>query len=141
MIGTWKGYYKYDDKAVQKSVGTDLTNFTIVIHSFDGRNFEGSVKDDVSSGGMEAEGQIIGEVENDIVTFRKLMPKSTFLYKDGTRKNVDKKHPTIYYTGMISSDKLHVDGKWKIKRQIMFLFGLVPFPVKPSPGTWSMRLQ
>jgi hypothetical protein len=141
MIGTWKGYYKYDYKAAQKIVGADVTNFTLVIHSFDGKNFEGTVKDDLSSGGMEGEGRIIGEVENNVATFRKLMPKSTYAYKDGTRRNIDKKHPTVYYTGIISPDKLHVEGKLKIKWQIMFLFGLVPFPVKPYPGTWSMTLQ
>lgn len=141
MMGTWKGYYRYDNKTAQKRIGADLTHFTIVIHSFDGKNFKGTVNDDLSSGGMEGEGQIIGKVENNEVTFRKLMQKSTYVYKDGTRKTLNKKHPTIYYTGIISADKLHMEGNWKFKWQIMFLFGLIPFPVKPFPGTWSMTLQ
>src|SRR5688500_19484968 len=102
MIGTWKGYYKYDNKKAQKILGSDLTYFTIVINSFIGNKFIGTVKDEELSGGMEDEGQIIGEIENTKVSFKKLMPRTALVYKDGSRKYFKKKHPPIYYTGMIA---------------------------------------
>ena len=138
MIGSWKGYYKYDNQTAQKVMGAELTHFTVVIHSFDGKFFEGTIRDDLSSGGMEGEGQIIGKIENCTVTFKKIMPKSTYVYKDGTRKTLDKRHPAIYYTGTIARNKMSMEGNWKMKYQIVFLLGLIPFPVKPSPGTWNM---
>jgi hypothetical protein len=141
MIGTWTGYYKYDKKVPQTMVRHDQTNFTIIIQSFDGKFFKGIVKDDLSTGGMEGEGQIIGQVENGKVSFKKLMPRRTLVYRDGTRKVTNEKHPAIHYKGTVSPDRRKMEGKWEIKRRIAFLFGLIPFPYKPPPGTWSMTLQ
>jgi hypothetical protein len=89
---------------------------------------------------MEGQGDIIGKVEGNLVTFRKLMPKAAYIFKDGTRTILDKKHPTIYYTGTMSQDKLTISGNWKFKWQIMFIFGIIPFPVKPYAGSWRMSL-
>jgi hypothetical protein len=140
MLGTWKGYYKYNNQAIQKSAGLDRTYFTIHIHSFDGKKFEGSVTDDADSGGMEGEGKIIGQIEDTTVSCRKYMPKNTYIFKDGTKKVFDGKHPTIYYSGTISDNGNKMEGRWKIKRQFIFLFGFIPFPIKAGGGTWSMQL-
>jgi hypothetical protein len=141
MIGTWNGYYKYKDKIAQKSVGVDLTYFKIIIRSFDGKDFNGTVTEDLSTGGMEGEGVIIGEVNNNRILFKKLMPKRGILNSDGTKKMIDKPHPTIYYPGTISPDKKHIEGNWEFKWQIIYAFGFIPIPVKPSAGVWSMTLQ
>jgi len=140
MVGTWKGHYKYHNQKARQITGFDQTNFTILIHSFDGKHFRGTVTDDLNSGGMEGEGQITGEMNNIKISFRKLMPRRTVLFKDG-KKVLDRKHPTLYYTGTISQDKKKVVGNWKIKWQIFFLFGIIPFPFKPTTGTWEMNLQ
>ena len=141
MVGTWKGYYKYDNEKIQKSIGFEKTYFTIVIHSFNGKTFSGIVLDDLTTGGMEGEGKIIGTIENDKVTFKKLMKKTSLISTNGTKKYLEKTHPAIYYTGTITPDQLHMEGHWKFKTQIMFLFGIIPLPVKFCPGFWSMNLQ
>lgn len=141
MTGTWKGYYQYNNKRAQKSIGFDKTNFIVTITSFDGRQFEGIVVDDGQSGGMEGEGQIFGKIENNSVSFEKLMPHTTYVFRDGKRKVLDKKHPTLHYSGTISENKMHMEGLWKFNWHTVMLFGIIPFPFKGSSGTWSMTLQ
>ena len=140
MIGTWTGYYKYNKEAAQKAMGFDRTFFTIVIHSFDGKKFEGTVTDDTATGGMEGQGIISGEIDNRNVSFRKFMPKQTYVLKDGSRKVFDSKHPAIYYSGTVSDNGNNMRGHWKIKAQVLLVFGFIPFPFKPQHGTWSMHL-
>ncbi|MBL7733147.1 MAG: hypothetical protein JNM88_18390 [Chitinophagaceae bacterium] len=141
MKGTWIGFYKYDRERAQKTIGFEKTFFTLIIHAFDGKKFEGSVTDDTESGGMEGEGKIAGQIINNTVTFQKHMPRATFLFKDGSRKITNRKHPTIYYSGTLSQDGREISGSWKIKTQIAFLFGIIPFPYNPHGGCWSMKLQ
>lgn len=141
MIGTWLGYYKFDSPRAQKIRSHDQTNFTLTVHTFDGRNFKGAVKDDVNSGGMKETGQIIGEVDGMNISFRKLMPVRVFIYPDGERKSENKKHPTLYYTGTFSDDKKEVKGLWKFKLHLVFIFGFIPIIYRPGKGTWSMTLQ
>jgi len=141
MKGTWIGSYKYDKEKAQKAIGFEKTNFTIVIHTFDGEEFEGSVTDDTENGGMEGVGKIVGETKGNTVSFQKHMPRATFAFKQGSRKVIDRKHPAIYYSGTISQDGKEMKGSWKFKTQIAFLFGIIPFPYNPHKGTWSMKLQ
>jgi hypothetical protein len=141
MTGTWLGYYKYDNKHLQKASGFDKTCFTIIINAFDEKYFKGIVTDDVKSGGMEGTGRIIGEIEGEKISFRKLMPKRSTMYPNGERKYSDKEHPTLYYTGTFSKDKREINGEWKFKITIGLLFGFIPIPYRPGKGTWSMALQ
>ncbi|MGC4035854.1 MAG: hypothetical protein QM764_07825 [Chitinophagaceae bacterium] len=141
MKGTWIGSYKYDNEKAQKAIGFEKTNFTIVIDTFNGKGFEGCVFDDVESGGMEGEGKIVGEIANNTVSFKKHMPRATFVFKDASRKIIERKHPTIYYSGVVSHDGKEMKGSWKFKTQIAFLFGIIPFPYIPNKGTWYMKLQ
>lgn len=138
MTGTWVGYYKYNKEYMQKSMGADKTNFTIIIHSFDGKKFNGVVSDEITSGGMEGEGKIFGIIDSNRVRFQKLMPKNTLIFKSGERITTDRKHPTLYYSGTISPNETHMEGTWKFKWKIDFLFGIIPIPYKPGTGTWSM---
>ncbi len=75
MTGNWKGYYKFENEKIQKATGFEKTNFEIVISKFDRINFSGIVKDDVETGGMEETGEIIGKIDNNNISFEKLMPK------------------------------------------------------------------
>ena len=111
MTGTWIGFYKFDNERVQKAFGFDKTYFTITIKSFDERNFHGIVIEDIKSGGMEGIGEITGEIDDAKISFEKFMPKTQLIYPNGEKKNLDKKHPTLYYTGTFSKDKREVNGE------------------------------
>lgn len=141
MTGTWVGYYQYDNPDHQKAIGFDKTFFTITIKSFDGKYFTGIVNDDVKSGGMEGSGEIVGEINEGSIHFKKLMPRESLIYPKGEIKDSDRKHPTLYYTGVISKDKKEISGVWKFKITIGLLFGFLPIPYRPGKGTWSMTLQ
>ena len=79
MKGIWQGFYKYKKEYMQKAIGFEKTNFTITITSFDGQHFKGVVLDDVNTGGMKEEGEIIGFLDGDNISFKKLMPKKLLL--------------------------------------------------------------
>ena len=141
MTGTWLGYYKYGNEKLQKAYGFDKTYFTITINSFDKGFFQGVVVDDIKSGGMEGTGEIIGQIEDDRISFKKFMPKKSLIYLNGEKRYLDKKHPALYYTGTFSKDKKEICGEWKFKITLGFLFGFIPIPYRPGKGTWSMALQ
>lgn len=141
MIETWHGYYKYNNQKIQKAVGFDKTYFTITTTSSDGKIFHGTVVDDIKTGGMEGIGKIIGTIDGSSITFEKYMPKKSTIYPNGEHKYSDEKHPTIYYKGIISEDRLEATGKWKFKITIVFLFGIIPIPYRPAKGTWSMKFK
>ncbi|KRB54572.1 hypothetical protein [Flavobacterium sp. Root186] len=139
MIENWKGYYKFDNEKIQNAMGFEKTFFTIVIESSEGINFQGKVNDDVSTGGMQETGIVIGKVNKNTIQFKKLMPKNVIIHENGYRETVDKKHPTLYYRGTFSEDKTEISGEWFFKRKIVFLFGVVPILFRPGKGTWSMK--
>lgn len=139
MKGRWSGFYQYDKEAVRKAVGHDRTFFAIKIDVFDGRNFSGEVQDDVTTGGMTEKGKIFGFVEKGEVYFEKYMPNyQTRDPKTGERISFNRKHPALYYTGILSDDERRVEGKWRFKNQVGLLAGFIPFPVSVK-GTWMMK--
>jgi hypothetical protein len=139
MQGIWLGFYKYDNQTIQKTVGFEKTNFTISITFFDGRIFKGIVTDDVATGGMVEAGTITGYIENETISFEKMMPRESLIMDDkGTRQTTDKKHPVLYYSGIFAKDKQQAAGTWKFKRRIIFMFGFIPIPFRLGKGTWQM---
>jgi hypothetical protein len=141
MTGTWKGYYKYDNKILQKASGFDKTFFTIIVKSSDESSFEGNVIDDINTGGMQGTGDIIGKIDGEKITFKKLMPRKSTIDLKGQKNDSDGIHPTIYYSGIFSENRREINGEWKFKITIGFLFGFIPIPYRPGKGTWSMALQ
>jgi hypothetical protein len=140
-IGHWIGQYKFDKEVHQKMSGFDSTNFEIEITKVDNNNFIGKVQDDLSTGGTEGVGEIIGKVSGEKIEFIKQMPIMTLLVgKDGTRKTLNKKHRKIYYQGIFSSDKKSIAGQWRFKFGFIW-FGLIPIPIVPTKGTWAMTLK
>lgn len=138
--GIWKGQYKYDNKVHQKHKGVDATNFEINITTVDNNHFSGTVEDDLITGGTEGIGEITGVVTGKLVEFIKQMPVKTILNPHtGERKTYNKKHPKIYYTGMMSEDGKSITGKWKFKPGVIVLAIMLLFGVKNS-GTWTMTL-
>lgn len=141
MIGTWIDFYKFDNEESQKAMGSEKTYFTITINSFDNANSKGTVVDDINTGGMEGTGEITGEIEGDKIAFKKFMPRENIILPNNERRYTNRKHPTLYYKGVFSKDKKEINGTWKFKRQIGFLFGFIPVPYNPGSGKWSMTLQ
>ena len=76
MLGNWKGYYRFDNERILKVIGYNETEFEIVIDKFDGKEFFGKVNDDEKTGGMKDTSEIIGRLENNVVYFKKLMPRN-----------------------------------------------------------------
>jgi len=139
--GHWAGQYKFDKEVHQKMTGFDSTNFDIEITSVDNNNFIGKVQDDLTTGGTEGVGEIVGKISGDKIAFVKQMPILTVMIdKNGTRKTFNKRHKKIYYSGTFSRDKTTIKGKWKFKFGFIWV-GLIPFPVLPSYGTWTMKFK
>lgn len=142
MLGCWLGFYVYQNEQIQKIVGFEKTHFEIVIDQFDGVNFSGFVLDDKNSGGMDGTGKIIGRRSGNLVFFEKHMPENSQIINiHGERKNMDFKHPIIYYSGKFLENKCEISGSWKFKRKLEFLFGFIPLYYRPGQGTWKMTLK
>lgn len=139
MTGHWKGYYQYSNAKDQAAMGFEKTYFEIYIDSFDGKKFRGTVQDDVTTGGMEDEGKIIGFVENGKISFEKHMPREVILYPDGQRQSSHRRHPTLYYSGTLFNNSVSARGLWKFRWRIVFVLGIIPIPHLPCKGTWAME--
>ena len=139
--GIWIGQYKFDNKTHQAVTGFESTNFEIEITKVDNNNFTGKVQDDLTTGGTEGIGEIVGKVFGENIQFVKQMPIMTVLLgKEGIRKTYKKKHRKIYYSGTFSSDRKSISGQWRFKFGFIW-FGLIPIPVTPTKGTWTMKLK
>ena len=124
--GQWIGQYKFDKEVYQRMIGFDSTNFEIEITAVDNNTFVGKVKDDLTTGGTEGIGEIVGKISGEKIEFIKQMPIMTLLIgKGGTRKTFKKKHRKIYYSGTFSSDGKSINGQWKFK-----------FGFKSRDGQW-----
>ena len=135
LQGIWKGFYQYNNKRLPESYSTSITGFTIEIKSFDGKNFEGTVFDDLESGGTRGIGTITGKIKNNKISFVKKMPVSTIVYPDGTVVEEDKPHRNIYYQGILEHKVFK--GTWRFKFGISFRGGIFLYPA--SKGTWQME--
>ena len=139
--GHWARQYKFDKEVHQKMTGFDSTNFDIEITSVDNNNFIGKVQDDLTTGGTEGVGEIVGKIRGEKIAFVKQMPILTVMVdKNGTRKTFNKRHKKIYYSGTFSSDRITIIGTWKFKFGFIWL-GLIPIPVLPTYGTWTMKFK
>ena len=140
-IGHWIGQYKFDKEVRQKMTGFDITNFEIEITIVENNNFVGKVQDDLTTGGTEGIGEIVGKISGEKIEFIKQMPIMTLLIgKEGTRKTINKKHRKIYYSGTFSSNRRSISGQWRFKFGFIW-FGLIPIPVIPTTGSWTMKLK
>jgi hypothetical protein len=141
QIGRWNGDYSFSNQEINKARGFGKTNFHIDILTVDDNNFIGTVQDDLNTGGTEGVGEVKGKVTGDKIEFVKLMPIMTLLVdKKGTKKTFNRKHRPIYYTGQFSSDRKTISGNWKFKFGFIWM-GIIPIPVVPSKGTWTMKLK
>jgi len=141
MLGKWNGYYKYDNKKLQKLISHEQTNFTITIDFFEDDIIKGAVIDDIKSGGMHGIGEIEGEVHKEFIYFEKRMPfESIITDMKGTRKTTENKHKPIFYQGKLISDNVY-QGTWEFNKVWGFIFGIIPIKYRPGKGTWEMRKE
>lgn len=140
-IGQWVGQYKFEKEVHQKMSGFESTNFELEVIKADNNNFFGKIQDDLSTGGTEGVGEIIGKISGEKIEFIKQMPIMTLMVgKNGTRETLNKKHRKIYYQGIFSSDRKSISGQWRFKFGFIWL-GIIPIPVSPTKGTWTMKLK
>ncbi|MDD4967810.1 MAG: hypothetical protein PHT07_00085 [Paludibacter sp.] len=135
MIGTWIGTYKLVGHP-NVEYNERETFFTVIISEYDGVNFKGTVTDDLESGGTKGDGLITGKVRNGKIEFIKQMPVLTLSNKEGKRVEFLKKHKPIYYSGVLNNGTF--EGKWKIKRGIIFNKSIVSFTIQTN-GEWRMH--
>lgn len=138
QTGQWTGNYSFDNDKISKARGFEKTFFEIEILSVSDKMFTGEIQDDLTTGGTEGIGEILGKITGNGIDFVKLMPVLTLLVgKNGTRKTYNKKHRPIYYTGQFSSDGQTVGGTWRFKFGFIWI-GIFPVPIMPCKGIWSM---
>ncbi len=135
MKGKYKGYYIYDNPKFQQQINHDKTFFNIEITEFSNGEFFGFVEDDIDTGGTPGKGIIKGEKNGNNVFFIKEMPIAAFII-NGKLKTYKKKHPKIYYKGIITDN--NIEGEWKIKSGFIMLGLSFLFGLKVS-GTWMME--
>lgn len=136
LKGTWQGTYSYESKRLPPEEGARLTDFLIEITDFDGLNFNGTVEDDIDTGGTRGMGKIEGKLSDNKISFIKRMPVLTYKLPDGQRVEENRSHPKIYYCGTFVNDQFI--GEWKIRfgiRRINNRLALF-FPTK---GKWEMK--
>ncbi len=137
MVGKWRGEYAYTAGTLSREPGS-TSSFEISIKHFENSNFQGSVEDDVSSGGTRGRGTINGSLNESKVTFVKQMPIKTLTYPSGERIESDEPHHPIYYEGTMNAEQNEVIGTWKLKRRLGFVNGRLYYSPK-TKGVWGMR--
>lgn len=139
--GKWSGYYSFLNPEINKIRGFDKTNFEIQILAVEANRFTGKVQDELTTGGTEGIGEIIGQINGNEVQFVKKMPIMTLLVdKNGTIKTLNQKHRPIYYSGQFSNNKETLTGTWRFKFGFVWV-GIIPIPIKPTKGTWTMTFN
>jgi len=121
MKGTWLGYYKHKSKLLPENIRDRFTKFKIIIDEFDGIKFKGTVEDDITTGGTQGTGVIEGLKRGNEISFIKKMPVETMVLPSGKIKTTNKKHPKIYYSGIISTNENEVKRSWKFKLGIIWV--------------------
>lgn len=140
MKGTWSGTYKYANQKLQAINGFPETGFTITIDAFDGEIFTGTVTDDIATGGMKGTGKITGILNGNVVRFTKQMPRESLIVNTkGDRRELDRPHPTLYYSGTLDTSGQTITGTWKFRKKLALLFAIIPIPYSLGKGTWTMQ--
>lgn len=137
MQGKWKGQYWYLGN-VPEQIKNRKTSFIVNILPFTNSKINGTIEDDLTTGGTEGIGEISGNIKGDTIQFVKKMPIQTMRFKDGTKITKKKPHVPIYYSGTFNQEKTKIKGTWKIKFSITFHKWL-PYIGLPVKGEWEME--
>ncbi|MDR7128046.1 hypothetical protein J2X69_000374 [Algoriphagus sp. 4150] len=140
LPGTWIGTYRYNITDDFKDEKTKEVEFTINITSVKGKKFEGSVEDNLSTGGTPGIGRISGKYSDSEVSFNKNMP--IYAEMSSNKEHVldkNKLHPTIMYVGEFSRDKKTISGVWRFKKKVLVWKGIIPYWITPGTGDFTMR--
>jgi hypothetical protein len=141
MKGVWNGKYWFnEDTYLPEILKERKIKFKILVTDFDGKNFKGTVEDDIETGGTPGTGTIKGRLKKDTISFVKKMPVYTVVNPDGSYSYRKGKHPNIYYTGTISTAQNTITGSWYFKRRLVFA-GIIPFFLNPTAGRWMVEKE
>ena len=141
MTGKWIGSYRYSSRLMQNLIPQNETGFEITINEFDGIHFAGTVQDDAQTGGTPGTGVINGHMQENRIEFIKEMPVRSSYSTNGKRIIEEgKKHPKIFYSGILEPDKMKAKGVWQIKMGFS-LIGWLPALILPTKGEWTMELN
>jgi hypothetical protein len=142
MEGIWNGSYQYNLPDELKDEKLKDVNFTLTIEKVKGKTFNGTVKDDLTTGGTPGIGVIKGEIRKNGVEFNKKMPISATIEENWERViNEKKKHPTIIYEGNFSRGKKNITGTWRFKKKVLFWKGVIPYWVSLGNGSFIMSKE
>lgn len=143
MLGAWNGTYTYDLPEEYKDARTRKVEFKIVINSVDRNQFNGTVEDNLTTGGTPGIGTITGKFNDLELSFEKNMPILARIENNGSHSiDKNKKHPTIIYEGKFSRSKKTINGTWKFKKKaLIFWKGFLPLWVNLGTGHFSMEKE
>lgn len=135
MKGIWIGTYQHESERIPEERRKQRTKFKINIIDFDDGNFSGEIEDEVESGGMHGVGKVEGKLNDNKITFIKMMPVQTVYMPDGTRMQLQNRHRNIYYSGIVSGDS--IKGVWRLKFGVRLINNKIAiyYPIK---GNWEM---
>ncbi|MBK9422413.1 MAG: hypothetical protein IPN44_15405 [Flavobacteriales bacterium] len=110
------------------------------IDTFNGQQFQGTVKEDMGTGGMSAVGEIEGTLKAGRLHFVKRMPLHEMMFNDGSRKTSQMQHAEIFYDGRLSLDGASAEGTWKIRERFRMV-GWKPMVFRTHSGKWMMKTE
>jgi hypothetical protein len=139
MQGKWKGTYGYNVRKGFENANLAPVEFTLEIIASENGSFNGKVEDTIEMGGTPGVGQINGTVKDDLIVFEKNMPVHGLYFPNGERTvNMNKKHPTIIYSGKLEEDTV-IQGTWKFRKPKFRWIGLLPWWYEGGSGTFRME--
>lgn len=115
----------------------DSISFDLYIESFEKVKFAGFIEDHIFH--LTDKFGIKGTIKGNKIIFQKYKPLNQGADNDIMTTEIDKNVPVILYSGNFNNNRTAVNGIWKFKSKLVFLFGFIPLPFKREKGTWSMK--
>ena len=131
LKGGWSGVYEY-----MSHFQGAKTGFRLTILEESETDFNGTVEDDVATGGHPDQGTIKGRKLGDgRITFVKEMPRILTTHPNGRQQIVDGLYQIHYEGAFVAGGSLK--GRWKIRPFVNWSGGM-PVLYFSNAGTWEM---
>jgi len=151
ITGNWKGRYFYPS-SYSAPVPKEGVPFHLVLKKGWFGRFSGPVQDDPACGVPEP-GWVRGRVKAAELWFVKQLPVLRFqssegkseteqelLARHGIQHGPSRRHPPIFYQGLIAADNQRAEGEWILKARSLILGGRF-FSMPESRGAWMMERE